>query len=581
MKRILSLVLMAILLLSGFSLVPPARAAERQKLLAITFDDGPGGYTEWLLDGLKDRGVKVTFFMIGNRVEGYADLVERAYREGHQVANHSWSHPELTTQSDSTVTQQVTQTRQALDAICGGGTTYLFRAPYGSTNEHTRSLIGMPLIQWNLDTRDWESRDTTAVKNMMLNYAQDGSIILLHDIHPTSVSGALEAIDELLLQGYEFVTVNELFRRRGVALTEGELHYSCPPNGTDLGPITAPVMTSAVTDGQLYITMSAQEGAEIYYTTDGSFPNQESHHYTGTFPIESPCTITAVAAYNLNGSRSEPVVQTIDTPTAQSPVIRIDDGVLSLSTTTPQATIHYTLDGNRATIHSPEYTGPITLRSGALISATAIAEGHLACSPINGYYTKRGNFFRDVYPGRWYTDAVDLAVAGKFLSGGSDGFFSPCAPVTRGEAVKLLYDYAQIQRDGIPPAPFTDVPQDSSLFPALSWAYDTGLVTGYGGEQFLPNHPISRQELAQILSRYLAYRSKILPERSGDLSRFADAGEISPWAVAYVEDMVSTGILLGDELGGFQPKYAVTRAQMATILIRLETIEPTLPGAEL
>ncbi len=581
MKRILSLFLAAVLLLCSFAMIPSVQATENRKLIAITFDDGPCAYTERLLDGLQARGVKATFFMVGNRIEANADIVTRVYAEGHQVANHTWSHPELTTQTDDGVISQVSQTQEALDAICGAGTTYLFRTPYGSTNAHTRSLVGMPLIQWDLDTRDWESRDATAVKDMILNYTKDGAIILLHDIHPTSVDGALAAIDELLTQGYEFVTVRELFRRRGVALTEGELYYNCPPNGTDLGPITAPVITSTVTDGKLYITIAAQEGAEIYYTTDGSCPNQESHKYAGTFPVESPCTITAAAAYNMNGSRSDLVSQTFTTPTADAPKIRIDDGVLSLSTTTVPATVYYSLDGNSATIHSQAYSEPVTLRAGAIISATAAGDEYLASPVVNGYYTKRGNFFHDVFPGRWYTDAIDLAVSSGHMSSDSDSYFAPCAPVTRGELVTMLYRYAQIQREDVPAVPFTDVTETDECYAAVSWAYGAGIISGYPGDLFLPEQPVTRQEMSKIISTYLSRRSKILPERTGQSEQFTDAALISPWAAPYVEDMVAIGLFQGDDQGRYLPLCSVTRAQAAVILIRLAEVEPSLPGAEL
>lgn len=581
MKRIVPLLLTAVLLLSLFAIPQPARAAQDQKLVAITFDDGPGSHTARLLDGLKARGVKATFFMVGSRVQQYADIVARAYAEGHQVASHTWDHPELTTLSDDTVIRQLSQTQEVLDAICGVGSTYLFRAPYGSTNAHTRSLIGMPLIQWDLDSRDWESLNAVAVKEMVLDYAKDGSIILLHDIHGTSVDGALAAIDELLTQGYEFVTIRELFRRRDVTLEDGELYYHCLPNGIDLGPISPPVITSAITEGRLLVTMTAQEGAQIYYTTDGSIPNQESQRYSGTFPAESPCTITAVAAYNLNGSRSAPASETFSIPTAEAPRIRIDDGVLSLSTGTVQAHIHYTLDGNLASVTSKIYTAPITLGAGAIISATAAGDGYLASPPVNGYYTRRGNFFRDIFPGRWYTDAVDQVVDASYLGCVADNHFLPCAPVTRGELIDALYRYAQPRQEGIPPAAFADVPAESAHFAAVSWASGTGIVSGYPDGLFYPEQPVNRQELSRIVSSFLAHRSKILPERTGQLQHFTDMEQISSWARPSVEDMFAMGLLQGDDQNRFLPLCSVTRAQAAMVLSRLAALEPTLPGAEL
>ena len=235
MKRILVL-LLALALLATLA-VAPAQAASGSKLVALTFDDGPGPHTDRLLDGLKARGVQVTFFMVGTNVENYPDTVARVYREGHQVANHSYDHSDLTDLSDSGVRSQIQRTNALLDLACGKGSTYLVRAPYGSTNARVRAAVGAPLVYWSVDPEDWKYRNAETVKNKIVKDAYDGAIILIHDIHSTSVDGALAAIDIMQSQGYEFVTVRELFRRRGQSMENGTQYYSCKPNGTDLGPV--------------------------------------------------------------------------------------------------------------------------------------------------------------------------------------------------------------------------------------------------------------------------------------------------------------------------------------------------------
>ena len=133
MKRLFTF-LLTIVLLAGLTAPFQAHASTGGKLIALTFDDGPGPYTNRLLDGLKTRGVQATFFMLGQRAAAYPGVVERAYREGHQIANHSYSHVNLTGQTNSGVKSQIRDTNSQLDKACGAGTSYLIRAPYGSAN---------------------------------------------------------------------------------------------------------------------------------------------------------------------------------------------------------------------------------------------------------------------------------------------------------------------------------------------------------------------------------------------------------------------------------------------------------------
>lgn len=580
MKRILSGFLILVLLLGFFAMIPPVQAAQGSKLVAITFDDGPGPYTARLLDGLNARGAKATFFMVGGRVNGNLDVVRRVYAEGHQVANHSWSHPELTGESDESVKNEVSWTTNALNKVCGQGTSYYFRAPYGSTNSRVRSLIGMPLIYWSVDTLDWQSRNATSVKNMIINYAHDGAIILLHDIHSTSVDGALAAIDVLKEQGYEFVTVRELYRRRGITPANGYSYTSCEPNGTDLGPIAKPTVTSSIDGGKLTITMSAQEGTKIYYTTDGSCPNQESAVYTSPITVESPCTITAAAAFNMNGSRSDLAVQTFSIPTIAAPTIRIQDDVMTLSDVNRKAQIYYTLDGTDATAESILYTEPVTVNPDTVVHVVAAAEGYLNSAQIVGYYSKNRNFFRDVFPHHWYCEAIDKAATAGYMNGVGNNRFAPEDLVTRGQLVTLLYRYADGQKDELRGTfPFTDVRSTSYYYEAIAWAYEAGIVNGYGDGRFCPEQTVTRQEMCKMIGAFLEYRGKKLPKGTGQAAGYKDADKIAPWAVAYVESMTAAGFFQGDNTGCFLPLGHATRGQAATVLIRLSNLESTLPNA--
>lgn len=215
------------LCLAGGEAVPAEGGAEipaGEKYVALTFDDGPRrGTTDRLLDGLRERGASATFFLIGKQIEENADLVARMAAEGHQIGNHTWSHQRLEGASAGVVAQEVAQTEEALEALLGGGE-YWLRPPYGQVTAGTESSFGVPMVKWSVDPRDWESRDTGKVTQAILECVEPNSIILLHDIYPTSVDAALKVVDRLQEEGYWFVTVEELLRINGVRPEPGKLY---------------------------------------------------------------------------------------------------------------------------------------------------------------------------------------------------------------------------------------------------------------------------------------------------------------------------------------------------------------------
>ncbi len=569
-KRFLAAILALVLILGTAFAAPTVRAAGK-KLVAITFDDGPGPYTDRLLDGLKRRGAKATFFMLGSRAESYPEVVKRVYREGHQVANHSYGHPDLTTLSDAGVQSQIQTTNGILNRACGKGTSYLVRAPYGSESSRVRSLVGAPLIRWSVDPLDWKYRNAATVKANILADTYDGAIVLVHDIHSTSVDGALAAIDTLKSRGYEFVTVRELFRRRGKTLQNGVDYSSCTPTGTDLGPVTAPKITNESENGKLKIVITAQAGAQIYYSTDGSALNQESKRYTGPFLADTPCTVRAVAAYNMNGSRSEETSVTITKPTAKAPRIQVENGMLTLESETPGARIYYTLNGAPAGLDSPVYEGPVELSPGTVISACAGGGDLLRSGEVRAVYSHQGNFFRDIFPGQWYYADADRAVSAGYLYGVGDGRFAPEKPVTRGQLVTFLYRYSgeQATEEELMALPFGDTKPTEYYGEAVAWAYARGIVSGYSSAEFRPEKSVSREEMSVIFAGFLTYRGVSMPDSAGAAQKYLDAGKISPWALKAVEQMTAQGLLSGDTNGKFLPAAGSTRGQAASLLMRL------------
>ncbi|MBP5158934.1 MAG: polysaccharide deacetylase family protein [Lachnospiraceae bacterium] len=196
--------------------------------VALTFDDGPGSYTEGLLDFLKDKPVKVTFFLIGQQVKSYSKIVKRMLKEGHEVGNHSYTHAQLTKLSKDGIKNELEKTRKAIHDATGSYPTVM-RPPYGSKNDTVLSVLDVPCIIWNIDTLDWKYRDADRNVQQLLGGAKDGNIILMHDVHKTSVEGAKRAIPQLLDKGIEFVTVTELITTEdGSNPKAGKAYYNAP-----------------------------------------------------------------------------------------------------------------------------------------------------------------------------------------------------------------------------------------------------------------------------------------------------------------------------------------------------------------
>lgn len=181
-----------------------------KKEIALTFDDGPHPvYTPKLLDGLKARGVKASFFLIGQNIDGNEEIIRRMKEEGHLIGNHSQSHMQLSKENIDAAYQQISVTNQKIFDITGEMPSYI-RPPYGSWSEELECIIPMTVALWDVDTMDWKSQNKNQIVRHVIWHADDGAVILLHDVYETSVDAALEIIDTLTKEGYNFVTVDEL-----------------------------------------------------------------------------------------------------------------------------------------------------------------------------------------------------------------------------------------------------------------------------------------------------------------------------------------------------------------------------------
>ena len=178
--------------------------------VALTFDDGPSPkYTPLLLDGLKERNVQATFFLLGKNVKENQELVQRMQAEGHLLGNHTYNHVQLNKIPETTARQEILKTNNEIYEATGNYPEYM-RPPYGAWKKNMELCVEMLPVFWDIDTLDWKSQNVDAILKAAGEEPEDGSIILMHDEYQTSVEAALLLIDRLKEKGYEFVTVDEL-----------------------------------------------------------------------------------------------------------------------------------------------------------------------------------------------------------------------------------------------------------------------------------------------------------------------------------------------------------------------------------
>lgn len=195
-------------------------------MVALTFDDGPQpSVGNRIMDCLAQYGGKATFFMVGERVPSYKTEVQRMVAEGHEVANHTMNHKYLQKLGAAEIQSQVTKCNDAIEAACGVRPK-IMRLPGGNHNATVLANTHMPMIQWNIDTLDWKTRNAQKTVDSVLNQVKDGDIILMHELYSQSGDAALRIIPELTNRGYQLVTVSEMAAAKGHTLQAGKLYSS-------------------------------------------------------------------------------------------------------------------------------------------------------------------------------------------------------------------------------------------------------------------------------------------------------------------------------------------------------------------
>ena len=194
--------------------------------MALTFDDGPSGrFTRALLEGLEKRQVKATFLLCGYRLKDYPKEAEQILAQGHEIGLHGYSHDPMNKMSRRELEKEL---RDNLALLPKGCQPVFLRAPGGACSQTVRDTardFGLGILNWSVDPRDWATRDVGAITTMVIDNVRDGDVILLHDMTDSSVEAALSIVDRLKAQGFQFVTVTELARLKGITIEPGKEYF--------------------------------------------------------------------------------------------------------------------------------------------------------------------------------------------------------------------------------------------------------------------------------------------------------------------------------------------------------------------
>ena len=197
----------------------------RAKCVALTFDDGPGEHTGRLLEELDAYGAQATFYVLGQLVDAEPEMARRIVEEGHEIGSHSWKHDDLGKMSGGAVADDLDRTAAEIEDATGVHPPTM-RPPYGSYTDATLAAADMPVVLWDVDTMDWQSRDSGKVADEAVSLSQPGSVVLMHDIHASTVDAVPDILARLHAEGYHFTTVTDLFAGTGFA--DAEAHERRP-----------------------------------------------------------------------------------------------------------------------------------------------------------------------------------------------------------------------------------------------------------------------------------------------------------------------------------------------------------------
>ncbi|MFG1242505.1 polysaccharide deacetylase family protein [Xanthobacter sp. DSM 14520] len=254
--------------------------------IAMTFDDGPNPETTpRLLKMLEQRGIKATFFVLGSRATASPAIIKQMIAQGHEVANHSWDHPQLPKIPVAAADKQIGDTNAAIEQITGKSPIYV-RPPYGAMTPalraHLREKFGSTFIYWSVDPLDWKDRNAQVIHDRIVSHAHPGAIVLAHDIHPTTVDAMPKVLDDLKAKGYKFVTVSELIAmNKGVP--EPKVASTTPAPKKKPKPANPASASAAGANGTAATPVSAKPASAKPASAKPATPTRNSSTSMGLF----------------------------------------------------------------------------------------------------------------------------------------------------------------------------------------------------------------------------------------------------------------------------------------------------------
>ncbi|GHU64308.1 hypothetical protein FACS189418_8830 [Clostridia bacterium] len=203
----------------------PHNVDPNRPMIAFSFDDGPyTAVTGKILDVLEAHQSRATFFVVGNRVKNYAEVLKRTVALGCEIGNHSFSHKNFEKLSVEQIIAEINSTNQVVKEVSNYDI-HSVRVPYGNFRNHVRSAVNFPIIQWDIDSLDWKTKNTEAIVSSILSSARDGAIVLMHDLYETTAQAVVQLVPQLISQGYQIVSVEEMYAAKGLPLNPNQVYY--------------------------------------------------------------------------------------------------------------------------------------------------------------------------------------------------------------------------------------------------------------------------------------------------------------------------------------------------------------------
>ena len=577
-----------------------------KKLVAFTFDDGPVGIesqtsAKRIQDVMEQYGMHCTYFYVGKEItDARLHEIERAYSLGCEIGNHTFNHDYLTNLNANQIQEQIAKVNDILYPISGNSETVV-RPPYGSTNPTVTSSANCPLINWSLDSADWNNGNYNSVLNNVRRSIQDGSIILFHETYDFTAQAVETLVPELIEQGYVIVSVSELMKMKGITMTRGTVYTNqavgkknvyvpTPAEQVQakikaIGEVTldsaaaiseARTAFDALTDEQKaqvnnYETLTAAEAALAAMQKEAddlaaAANVEETIAAIGEVTLESEAAIAeARAAYDALTEEQQALVEN---------AADLERAEEALAAAKEQAAI----DAVREKIAA---IGEVTLDSADAISGARAAYEALTDEQkalVENYDTltaaeaaleelqKAAAFrFDDVNDeGKFYYDPVYWAFNAEpqITNGLTATAFGPDAGCTRGQVVTFLWRAAGCPEPKSADTPFTDLKDGGFYVRAVAWAVENGITNGMTKTAFGPDATCTRGQIVTFLWRF--WRT---PAPDGNASQFTDVAADAFYAKA-VAWAVGSGITNGMSAGKFAPDATCTRGQVVTFLYR-------------